>query len=150
MDNATINDMVDQQRWLLDNGLFTDTAKDNICYYGWMINKDITAVDVHIYAEEKRVVYELYMPASTLKRIDQYNRWTKSTSIMDMWRLKRLIKKSGDLNFANILGRFIKSYCGPKWRVDVLLGDSKNYIDKVDEESEQRADDDKAAHRKPD
>ena len=134
MDEIAINNMLDQQRWLLDNGLFTDLAKDNLYLYGTLVHRDIFAVHVMIYAEEKRIVYQLYCPAPLLKNVEDYTRWTTSTSLVDMWRLKRLVKKNGDLNFTVVLGRFIKTYCGPKWKVEVTLDDSKNYVDGVDEE----------------
>ena len=150
MDEVAINNMLDQQRWLLDNGLFTDLAKDNLYLYGTLVHRDIFAVHVMIHVEDKKIIYQLYGPASLLKKVDDYHRWTKSTSLMDTWRLKRLVKKNGDLNFAVVLGRFIKTYCGSKWRVEVLLDDSKNYIDGVDEELiESRVAGDEATHRKP-
>ena len=151
MDEVAVNNMVDQQRWLLDNGLFTDLAKDNLYLYGTLAHKDIFAVHVMIHAEDKKIIYKLYAPASLLKKVENYHSWTASTSLWDMWRLKRLVKNNGDLNFAVVLGRFIKTYCGPKWRVEVQLDHSENYIDGVDEEpTEPRVAGNEATHRKPD
>src|ERR1035437_10966232 len=99
MDIEKLSQQIDQQRWLLNNGLITDTVKDNLFFYGSIIHPDVQAVEVKLKIDEKCVDYTVYFTKKTLDKISKYNKLSTSTSLFGMWRFKRLLKKEGTLNF---------------------------------------------------
>ena len=40
-----------------------------------------------------------------------------------------MLKREGNLNFKHLLNRFVQTYCGPKWSIDVHLIDHDKYVD---------------------
>lgn len=124
-----INEYLDQNRWLLNNGLFTDAAKDNLHLYGSIVNPKITAVELVVDTNSKNINYTLYGSRSLIRAYNSYTALRSSTSLWDMWKLKRLLKRHGNLEFKNILTGFVKTYCGPNWSVDASLRESSEYED---------------------
>ena len=97
MDLEKLSQQIDQQRWLLNNGLITDTVKDQLFFYGSIIHPEVQAVEVELKIEEKCVSYTVYFTKKTLAKIDKYNKLATSTSLFGMWRFKRFLKKEGTL-----------------------------------------------------
>jgi hypothetical protein len=126
---SSINEYVDQNRWLLNNGLFTDAAKDNLHLYGAIINQNITAVELTVDINTKHVDYILYAPKTLIRAYNRYIDLRSSTSLWDMWKLKRMLKRHGNLEFKKMLNGFVKTYCGPSWSVDVSVRESSEYED---------------------
>lgn len=124
-----INEYVDQNRWLLNNGLFTDATKDNLHVYGAIVNKNVTAVEVLVDTNTKHIKYTLYVPQKLILAYNRYMNMRSSTSLIDMWRTKRLLKRHGNLEVGKMLNGFVKTYCGPAWNVDVSLKESSEYED---------------------
>lgn len=122
-----INDHVDHQRWLIDNGFINDLHKDNLYMYGTIVHKDVRAVEVHIETETKNISYEIFVDSGLQKKIDKYNRLVNSTKIFDLWLFRRLLRKEGNLNFKSVLIGFVKTYLGPKWNVNVVIKSIKEY-----------------------
>lgn len=137
------NDHVDHQRWLIDNGFINDLHKDNLYMYGAIVHTDIDAVELRIDINTKTVEYDLYMKPSLQKKIDKFNKLSKSQGILDLWLLKRLIKKEGNLNFLSVLNSFVKDYLGPKWVVVANLKDISEYEEGFEQESARDASADK-------
>src|ERR1035437_2753926 len=111
-----LNDLtafVDQQRWLLNNGLMSDSAKNQLFFFGSIVHPKVQAVEMQVSPEVKTVNYTLYFTKDILKKVDRYQTLSTATSLFDMWEFKRLLKKEGNLNFQNILGSFVKDFCGP-------------------------------------
>lgn len=129
-------DHIDQQRWLLNNGLLNDMHKDTLFMYGSIVHRDVKAVEVQINTEKKIVSYVLYLDVKSLKTIEDYSVLSQSTSIMGLWRFKRLLKKEGNLNISHLLKTFVKDYCGVNWNTELELKDYKNYEDGINKESE--------------
>ena len=121
------NEHLDQQRWLMNNGLFTDSSKDTLFMYGSFVNRLITAVEVSIDADNKCVSYVLYAAPPLIKAYNRYYELKGSTSLWDMWRIKRLLKKHGNLEMRQILNSFVKAYCGPSWDTDLTIKKSSEY-----------------------
>lgn len=121
------NQYLDQQRWLMNNGLFTDSSKDTLFIYGSLVNKLITAVEVSIDADNKLVFYNLYTSPSLIKAYNKYQELKGSTSLWDMWHIKRLLKKHGNMEMGQILNSFVKAYCGPGWSADLSIKKSSEY-----------------------
>ena len=136
MDLEKLTQQIDQQRWLLNNGLITDTVKDQLFFYGSIIHPDVQAVEVELTPEEKCVSYTVYFTKKALKKIEKYNKLSTSTSLFGMWRFKRLLKKEGSLNFQSMLSRFVKDFCGPTWSTKLTLIDFDVYVDNIGVESE--------------
>ena len=124
-----INEYVDQNRWLLNNGLFTDATKDNLHLYGAIVNKNITAVEVVVDTNTKHIKYTLYVPQKLIMAYNRYMDLRGSGSVFNMWRIRRLLKRYGNLEIARMLNGFVKTYCGPTWGVDVSLKESSEYED---------------------
>lgn len=135
---VNLEEYVDQRRWLLNNGLITDDIKNQLFLCGSVVHKEVQAVEVNLdlVAEQKLVHYTIYVESSLLKKIAQYNVLSKSTTLFGMWRFKRLLKKEGSLDFQQILNKFVKDYCGPKWSVTVKTVDFNSYVEGLGEQSE--------------
>ena len=128
---------LDQQRWLMNNGLFTETAKDSIFMYGSLIHKDIKAVQAHIKTDEKIVAYDIYTTKDVLKSYDLFISYRGTTSLIKLWKLKRLLKRNGNMDFTAVLDRFVKDFCGPTWKATMRLMDYEEYVDESDSDKKQ-------------
>lgn len=136
MSKQSLEEYLDHQRWLMNNGLFSDSAKDNIYLYGTLVHKDIQAVHSILDPDKCVVHYTLYAETRLLEIVAKYERLVKSTGIWDMWRLKRLLKKEGNLDFKSLLEHFVRDFCGKKWRVELKLENVSAYVDApVDDEN---------------
>ena len=127
MEDKEIAEYLDQQRWLINNGLMSDSLKNQLFFCGSIVHKDVQAVEVSFEPEHKAVEYKIYVPTQLLKKISKYNKLSTGKSVFDLWRFKRFLKKEGNLNFTAILNRFIKDYCGTKWTVKVEILDFSTY-----------------------
>lgn len=142
------NDHIDHQRWLMENGFINDLHKDNLYMYGAICHLEIEAVEVQIDVTNKIVTYDLYMASSLLRKVDKFEELSKSTSIIGLWRFKRLVKKEGNLRFGAVLTKFVKDYLGPKWSVVTNLKDVKEYEDGFELEPEAGKPADQSADKK--
>lgn len=128
-DDEVLYRILDQQRWLMNNGLLNDMHKDQLYMYGAIVHKDIKAVELDIDVEKKTVSYYLYIDNRLSNQVKKFKRLSKSDGLFNMWRFKRLLEREGNLNFSAIIGRFVKDYCGPAWNSSVKLLDIKEYED---------------------
>ena len=131
-----VEEHLDHQRWLMNNGLLNDLHKDTLYLYGTLVHKDVLAIELNIDIENKMLEYVVYVSAGLMKSYRLYNELRTASSIIDLWRLKRLLKKKGNLNFMAILSSFVKDYCGPKWNVKLEIKDFSSYEDGFKEASE--------------
>jgi hypothetical protein len=122
-----VEEHLDHQRWLMNNGLLNDLHKDTLYLYGTLIHKDVQAVELKIDTDNKVLEYIVYIDNSLVKSYQLYNELRYTNSIIGLWRLKRLLKKKGNLNFMAILSGFVKDYCGPKWNVRLEVKDFRSY-----------------------
>src|ERR1035437_8303519 len=129
MDTDKLTEFIDQQRWLLNNGLITDSVKNQLFFCGSIVHKDVQAVEVKIISDAKVVLYVVYVTSDLIKRIDKYKKLSTATSLFGMWRFKRFLQKEGSLNFQSILNGFVADFCGPKWSTKVTVSDFDVYID---------------------
>jgi len=125
--NDNIHEHVDQHRWLMNNGLFTDQTKDTLYLYRAIVNKNIISVELSVNSNTKHIKYVLYLSSSLFKDYNRYQLLKHSTSLIGMWKLKRLLKRHGNLEFLKILSSFIKTYCGPSWSVELETKESSEY-----------------------
>jgi hypothetical protein len=128
-----VNDHLDHQRWLIDNGFINDLHKDTLYMYGAIVHKDVQAVQVDIDVKTKLVKYHVYMDKSLIDKLRKYELLSKSSSIIGLWRFKRMLRKEGNLNLLHLLNRFVKDYCGPKWAADLVVMDFRDYKDGFEE-----------------
>ena len=135
MDLEKLSQQIDQQRWLLNNGLVTDTVKDQLFFYGSIIHPEVQAVEVQLKIEEKCVDYKVFFTKKTLDKISKYNRLATSTSLFGMWRFKRFLKKEGTLNFQGMLDKFVRDFCGPTWSTKLTIANFDVYVDNIGVES---------------
>jgi len=146
MDQTQLKDFVDHQRWLIDNGLFTDLAKDNLYLYGSLVHKDIQALHVVIDTSHNVIRYMLYVTPQLMNKINKFNKLSKVTDLFGMWRFKRMLKKEGNLHFHPILNKFVRDFCGDKWKAELQVDYVANYVDEPDE---LRTDESKGSDKQP-
>ena len=140
--NTVSSEYLDQQRWLMNSGLFTDNAKDTLFMYGSIVNKHITALELSIDPDNKRVHYVLYAAPSLVKAYNKYQELKSLGSVWAMWRTRRILSKNGNLEFQQLLSTFVRSYCGPGWATSMELKKSSDY-----EEQRSKDNDDKGKDR---
>lgn len=136
MEDAKLTEYIDQQRWLLNNGLVPDSVKNQLFFYGSVVHPRVQAVEVQIHAENKLVDYVIYVDAGLMKLIEKYNRLSTATSLFGMWRFSRFLKKEGTLDFQAMLSKFVSDFCGPKWIAKVKIINFDTYVDTIEVESE--------------
>jgi len=134
MNNEDIVSHLDQQRWLMNNGFIPDSVKNQLFFYGSLVHKEVCAVHVSINAEKKLVSYDIFLNKKTLKKVNKFKSLSEKDDIISLWRVNRLLKKEGDLNFQRVLNKFVKDYCGPKWSAEVKSLDFDEYTDQPEEQ----------------
>lgn len=127
-------DHMSHQRWLMDRGMINDLHKDTLFMYGSIVHMEIKAVHCKIKPEDKNVIYIIYIPASLLKKSKKFCELKRSTSIFGLWRFKRMLEAEGNLDLEFMVDKFVKDYCGPKWKASVEIEDFVNYEDGLEEE----------------
>lgn len=136
MEDKDLAEYVDQQRWLLNNGLISEGVKNQLFFSGSIAHKDVQAVEVDIIADDKLIKYVLYFDKKTLNKVNKYHQLSKSTSLFGMWQFKRFLKKEGSLDFRSILNKFVRDYCGPKWSSEVTIKDFDTYLEELGAQGE--------------
>ena len=133
---TSIEEYVDQRRWLLNNGFITDDVKNQLFFAGSIAHKEVQAVELDLEPENKKVKYRIYVEAALIKKIEKYHVLSKSTSIFGMWRFRRFLKKEGALDFHQILNKLVRDFCGPSWNATVEVLDFNIYVEGLGEQSE--------------
>ena len=134
MDSKELLEYVDQQRWLMNNGLISDSVKNQLFFCGSVVHRDVQAVELQISPETKVVGYKIYVNKSLLKKIAKYSKLSTATSLFGMWRFKHLLKKEGSLDFQRVLSKFIHDFLGPNWTTNVEVNDFADYVDSLGEQ----------------
>lgn len=127
MDSKDIAEYLDQERWLMNSGLLTDSAKNQLFFSGSIVHKDVQALELDISPEKKLVSYKVFVPSGLLKKINRYKDLSTKKDLISLWLFRRLLKKEGNLNFQGILNKFVKDFCGAKWSVEVDIRDYKDF-----------------------
>lgn len=131
----SLEEYIDQRRWLLNNGLVTEDVKNQLFFCGSIVHKDVQAVELKLDVENRRVDYTIYVDKPLLKRIERYHALSKSDSLLGMWMFRRMLRKEGSLDFAEILNKFVKDFCGPSWSATVKTVDFAEYVEGFGERS---------------
>ena len=134
MTDLNTYDHLGHQRWLIDSGLINDLHKDTLFMYGSVVHKDVQAVHVMIRPEKKTVDYIIYLEAGLIKKNKKFCELKASTSVFGLWRFKRMLEIEGNLDLEFIADKFVKDYCGPKWKASVIIEDYKNYEEGLENE----------------
>lgn len=122
-----VGDELDHQRWLMNNGLFTQSSKNNLYAYGSLVHTEVQAVDLAIDIDSRTFTYTIYVPAFILKAKQDIDFLKSKKTLWSLFKLRRLIKKYGHLDFYPVLMNFILDYCGPNWKVNLIVDNIKNY-----------------------
>lgn len=129
MNEEKITEIMDHIRWTLNNGIVTDIVKNNLYMYGSLVHREVKALEVAIDPSSKTVSYTIYGPKSMLDVVTRYYSMRDKTGIFDLWRLKRLLKKHGNLDIYRILNGFVKDLCGPSWKATYELKNISEYVE---------------------
>ena len=127
--DVSLEEYVDQRRWLLNNGFVTDDVKNQLFFCGSIAHKEVQAVELDLNPEARMVSYRIYVNPDLIKKIAKYEVLSKSTTLFGMWRFKRFLKKEGALDFDQILNKLVKDFCGEKWRATVAIVDFNTYVE---------------------
>lgn len=133
---VSMEEYVDQRRWLLNNGFITDDVKNQLFFAGSIAHKEVQAVELDLEPENKKVHYKIYVDSKLIKKIGQYQALSKSTTLFGMWRFKRFLKREGALDFTQILNKLVKDFCGPTWLATVQVVDFNDYVEGLGEQSD--------------
>jgi hypothetical protein len=136
MDNQQLAEFIDQQRWLMNNGLISDSVKNQLFFCGSIVHKDVQAVELEVRPESRLVEYKIYVNKDLISKIEKYKKLSTSTSLFGLWRFKRLLKQEGSLEFQAVLNKFVIDFCGGSWKATVEVLDFANYIDGLGEQGE--------------
>ncbi len=136
MEKTNVTEIMDSDRWLLNNGLVSDNVKNQLFFCGSIVHKDVQAVEVRVTPEKKLVDYIIYVTPGLLTKIAQYQKLSSSKSIFGLWRFKRLLKREGCLDFKRVLNSFVTDYCGPGWITQASILNFDSYVDSLDNEVE--------------
>jgi hypothetical protein len=135
-EKLSLDEMLNTQRWLLNNGLVPDSIKNQLFFYGSIVHTEVQAVEVRIRPEVKTVSYIVYVPNNVINKIEKYNKLSTATSLFGLWRFKRFLKKEGSLDFHSIINSFVRDFCGPEWVASVTVVDFDKYVDNLGVEGE--------------
>lgn len=116
------------QKWLINSGFLTELHKNNLYMYGALASTGVVGVELAIDTDHKRVEYVLYLNNATYKAYKTFYQLLNSQSIISLWRLRRILKKFGDLNLSKIVGRFVSDYCGSNWTTVVEVKHERDYV----------------------
>ena len=125
-----LNDHMDHQRWLMNNGFINDLHKDTLFMYGSIVHRDVRSLEVEIDKDNKQVRYAAYVELRLLKKIVKFNEYRQSVSVWGLWSFKRMLKKEGNLDLESIVNKFVKDYCGPAWSATLDMKDINTYNEK--------------------
>jgi hypothetical protein len=129
LDDKELMEYVDQQRWLMNNGLISDSVKNQLFFCGSIIHKDVQAVELEIKPEIKLLNYTIYFNKDVLDKIKRYGELSTATSVFRMWQFKRFLKKEGSMDFQQILSKFVSDFLGTKWTTNVQVKNFADYIE---------------------
>ena len=132
MEKTDVAEIMDSDRWLLNNGLVSDTIKNQLFFCGSIVHKDVQAVEVRVTPEKKLVDYIIYVTPGLLAKIAQYQKLSSSKSTFGLWRFKRLLKREGCLDFQKVLNSFVTDYCGPGWITQASILSFDAYVDTLE------------------
>lgn len=145
MEQDKLLEYLDQTRWLCDNGFLTSDIKNTLYGYASIVHKDVKAIHLATDVGTKTLHYEIYVDNCLLKKINRYMadivRYNititkKSLSISDflfIWRFKRFVKREGNLDFSQVLKRFVKDLLGDKWKVNVNVLNIEDFKEEKEE-----------------
>ena len=136
MEKSQLAEYLDQQRWLMNNGLVPNSVENQLFFYGSIVHTEVQAVEVKIRPEIKNVDYTIYVDKDLIKRMEKYRKLSAATSLFGLWRFKRFLKKEGSLDFHSMLNSFVKDFCGPQWSAKVSVADFDKYVDSIGVEGE--------------
>jgi len=137
-ENKDLLELIDQSRWLMNNGLANDVIKNQLMTYGAIAHPDIEAVELDINLETKYIKYTLFVNKKLLNKINKFKELSKSTGFWGLRKFKKMLIKEGNLHVDRILDKFIKDYCGQTWQTETILKDFAEYVEgyeDVDENS---------------
>ncbi len=138
MDAKDLAKFVDHERWLLNSGLASESAKNQLFLYGSIVHIDVQAVELDLNFEKKQVSYQIYVDKKLLNKHLKYLKLSTSKGLWGLWKFRRMLKKEGNLNFEHLLNQFVKSYCGPKWSVNISTMDYSSYVDGFGEDGDEK------------
>lgn len=116
-------------RWSINSGLMTDQAKDSLYGYAYLAHQEVKSAEVSIDIAAKKVIYNLYVSKRLYSAIVKYRKLINSEGIINLWRVRRLIRRYGNLELGNVLADFVGKLCGSDWQTFVNIKSEVDYVD---------------------
>jgi len=130
MPEKSLDSIIDHERWMMNNGIFTGVSKDNLFAYGAIIHNDIEEVECDIEFENKTIKYTLYFKNGTYRAIDFLDKHKNANNIFDLLYFWYILKRKGSIDtdrITTMLNKFVKDYCGPKWQAIATIKNIRDY-----------------------
>lgn len=108
-------------RWSINSGLFTEKTNNLLYGYAYLAHSEVQSAEVSVDLKGKRISYKLMISKKLTKAIVKYNRLRQATGIIELWFLRRLVRKFGNLDLEAILSDFVSNLCGPDWSTNVSI-----------------------------
>lgn len=150
MEKPNSHDIRDLNRWLINNGLVNDMAKDNLYLFGAILHIDIMHVELAIDMNTKCVSYTLYTTPSLKKTWNLFNHLREQDDRLSLWRLRRILKKHGNLDFYIMLSSMVKDFCGSNWNTKLKIKLDKEFNSSTRDEIDDRVAEGQEGHRRTD
>lgn len=135
-EKLSLDEMLNTQRWLINNGLVPDSVKNQLFFYGSIVHPEVQAVEVKIRPETKTVEYVIYVPKEMMSKIERYKKLSTAQSLFGLWQFKRFLKKEGTMDFHGMINSFVRDFCGRGWIASVDVVDFDKYVDNLGVEGE--------------
>lgn len=124
----SISQFYDVDKWFLSVGLITEVAKNDLFAYGAIVHPNaVRALQVDIDVNNKKINYFLYVKPRINWAYHYYKKYYNASNIFRLISLAIIKKRYGNLNFENILTKFVKDRCGKEWVSCVTVKNIKEY-----------------------
>ena len=128
-------DVINHQRWLINNGLANSMLNDNLYLFGIYLHPGIQEAIVSIVFEEKTIEYKLYVTKELLKDFHKYKELLTKTGKWNAIKLKRLWKKHSNnkndparIDIDAVIATHVKTLCGHNWNAKVELKPMDQFV----------------------
>jgi hypothetical protein len=101
----------------------TGTSQTLLYACAAMAHPSVRAVSMSVDVESKLIAYELEIDSKTFKLMDKIVRLAAKGSIIGLWRLRRIVRKHGNLDIRSLVYNEAMKILGNDWRVKVDIRD---------------------------
>lgn len=107
-----ITETVGSDRWLLENGLISESVQQHLVAFGWLSSDFVSDVEVILDTKNKQVTYKVVLNKQGYKKYLQFKKWLpkKPKTIFGMYLKLRAVRDAIKINVEANLQRFVSDY----------------------------------------